>query len=333
MIQVLNHSSQAIKNFPMGDPHERKLHVYLPPTYDPKRSEAYPVVFYLVGWGGRGSKLLYEDSVFSWNFETEVTKAILSKRIPEMIVVFPDGSSRLGSSQYINSPSLGNYMDYICDELVEFVDENFRTSASASERILMGHSSGGFGALQIAMERPEVFSIVNSSAGDCFFEVSLLPTLHSAMLELESAGGIQKFLDYFFAHPNPGSQGFRKINCLMVLSLAACYAPNPKEGPLFGELFFDTRTGKIVDEVWERYRQWDPLIKIEKYKENLKKLKLILLDCGLQDEYASQWGQRQLIDKLHNFGVKAENFEYKSGHSGNHWRFEERIKRMIPYLG
>ena len=56
MIEWLEHSSDAIKGFPMGDPHERKFPIYLPPGYDEKKKDGYPVVFLLAGWGGRSSK-------------------------------------------------------------------------------------------------------------------------------------------------------------------------------------------------------------------------------------------------------------------------------------
>jgi len=332
MIQYLRHSSESIKDFPMGDSPEREVPVFLPPGYDPKRSEAYPVVFFLAGWGARGSKYLADDSIFNWSFPRIISKAIQDGSLPPMICVFPDGSSKLGCSQYVNSPALGNYLDYICDELVPLVDENFHTHADANYRAVTGHSSGGFGALICGMKRPDIFKVICSSAGDSFFEVSVLPGLSPCLTEIEKAGGVENFLEDFLSHPNPSSLGYTKFITMLTLSLAPCYAPNPSKPPLYGDLFFDVKTGEIIPEVWERYLKWDPVRMIDKHQKELKSLSYVLLECGLQDEYAAQWGHRQIAEKLKKLGVSYELNEYPVKHSGQNWRFQERLSKMLKAM-
>ena len=51
----------------MGDPHVRKLPVYLPPNYSDRRKQPYPVVFLLAGWSGRGASYLNDGGAFSWS--------------------------------------------------------------------------------------------------------------------------------------------------------------------------------------------------------------------------------------------------------------------------
>lgn len=331
MIQYIKHSSDAIKDFPMGDPHDRELPVWLPPNYDGKRRSAYPVIFVLAGWGSKGSKYLNDGSVFGWSFVKNMGQAMESKQIPECIFVFPDGSSKLGCSQYINSPSIGNYMDYICDELTALVDEKFNTKASADYRAVMGHSSGGFGSLHIGMNRPDRFGHILSSAGDSFFQVSVMPVVTHCIVEIEKAGSIKNFVEKYLSDPNP--QGYSRFMTMLTLSYAAAYAPNPNSNEIHGELFFDLETGEIFPEVWEKYLSFDPVVAVKKKSSKLKKLKSLFLECGAQDEYAAQLGHRQIANTLSDAGVSYELEEYPGKHSGLNFRMENRSLKLLKAMG
>jgi enterochelin esterase-like enzyme len=323
--------SEAIRGFPMGDAHIRKFPVYLPPDYDHKRREPYPVVFLLAGWSGRSAKYLSQDSVFDIPLDQRLDRAIEEKTIEPVIAVFPDGTSKLGCSQYVNSPAFGNYMDYIADEIVDFIDGKYHTHRSAQFRGTMGHSSGGFGAMVHGLLRPDRFLYVCSSAGDSFSELSLLPEAKAALMAIESAGGVEKFIADIFSHPQPASLG-KKLHALMVLSLAPCYAPNLNMPPLYGDLFFDLKTGAIIEEIWEKYLKWDPVRMIDAYSSGAKKLKFLHLECGLQDEYGLQFGHRLIAEKLKKYGIPHQIDEYPGGHSGHHWRFVNRIKLMLSKM-
>ena len=153
-VRAFDHTSELLEGNAWGDPHVRKVHVYLPPDYSDRRKDPYPVVYLLAGWSGRGAHYLSDQGAFSANLTERLDGLIGSKSMPPTIVVFPDGSSRLGASQYVNSSVNGPYMDYLCDELVQWVDRRFHTHASRDHRGLIGHSSGGFGAQAAASERP-----------------------------------------------------------------------------------------------------------------------------------------------------------------------------------
>ena len=332
MIEWLKHSSDAINGFPMGDPHERRFPAYIPPKYDGKRSDPYPVIFFLAGWGGRSSKYLEDGSFFDKPLDLVFDEAIISKKIPPFIGVFPDGSSKLGCSQYVNSPATGNYMDYICDELTEFIDGRYNTHRDPGFRGITGHSSGGFGALLSGMMRSDRFQFICSSAGDSFFEVSLLTTIVPALNEIEKAGGVETFLAKVFETPGPSRAGRKKMEALLTISLAPCYAPDVTKGPVFGDLLFDLKTGNIVPEVFEKYRNFDPVHAIDRHLEPAQKLKFVHLECGLEDEYAAQWGHRQLAEKLKKYKIPHQLDEYPGGHSGHHWRFGDRVALMLEKM-
>lgn len=332
MLQVINHESKSIKDFPTGEMTKREIPVLLPPSYKNSPDKRYPVIYMLAGWGARSSKYLDTSAVFGISVPTEMHLQMNSGSMPEAIMVFPDGSTKLGCSQYINSPSYGNFMDYICDEITEIVDKEFRTLPKPSSRSVIGHSSGGFGALMLGMHRPDRFSVIGSSAGDSFFEASVLPGLTQCIAEIEKKGGIEKFIQFFTEHPNPGSLGGSIFHTMYTLSLAACYAPRPQEKPLFGELFFDLRTGKIKEEVWKEYLSWDPVRRMHQFKENMKKLKFVLLACAVNDEFAAQWGHRQIAETLADWNIKYEVMEYPGKHSGNTWRLVDQCKRMLQEM-
>lgn len=332
MIEWLTFSSEAIKGFPMGDPHERTFPVYLPPNYDAKNSEPYPVIFFLAGFSGKGATYLTDDSAFGTPLPARFDRAINAGTMRPFIGVFPDGTSKLGCSQYVNSSAFGNYMDYFCDELPKFIDSKFRTHGSRDFRAIAGHSSGGFGALVTGMMRPEAYSCILSSAGDSFYEVSLLRNITLSLIEIEKAGSVEKFVSSFLENENPKSLSSAQFETMLTIAMAPCYAPNVNHPPVYGDLFFELKTGTVIPEIWEKYMAWDPVRMVDRYAMNLQKLKYIRLESGAQDEHALQFGHRQIAKKLTAHGIGFEFEEYPGKHGGHHWRFEGRVRRILEAM-
>lgn len=314
----------------MNDPVDRRFPVYLPPDYDPKKT--YPVAYLLAGFSGRASLYVNDHIVFEKPIPARWDKAIAEKKVVPFIGVFPDGSSRMGCSQYVNSPAFGNYMDYLCDEIVPFIESKFSVTRDPHQRILAGHSSGGFGALVTGMIRPDVFKIICSSAGDGFYEVSLLRNIAIAVTEIEKAGGVTEFLEKFLAEET--TQGFSpaRFDTMLTLAMAPCYAPNVKNAPLFGDPFFDLKTGEVIPEIWEKYLAWDPVRMADVYLQNLKQLDYVLLEAGLEDEHGLQLAHRQLAKKFQKSGIPYDLVEYPGKHGGHHWRYGDRLVRLIQKL-
>jgi S-formylglutathione hydrolase FrmB len=69
-------------------------------------------------------------------------------------VVYVDAWTSYGGSQFVDSPGTGRYHSYLCDEILPWVDARYRTLPGAAHRAIMGHSSGGFGAMITPMLRP-----------------------------------------------------------------------------------------------------------------------------------------------------------------------------------
>ena len=124
--------------------------------------------------------MLLNDTAFTPNLAERMDKLIAENKIKPMIAVMPDCFTHYGGSQYINSIATGNYEDYLTEEIVPFVDANFRTMKDKNSRAVMGKSSGGYGALIMAMRHADLFGLACSTGGDAYFEHCYLPDFPKA---------------------------------------------------------------------------------------------------------------------------------------------------------
>lgn len=302
-IICLQHKSGILENNPPGDKFIRDLFVYLPPDYE--EDKFYPSVYVLTGFTGRG-KMLLNDSAFTPNFAERMDKLINEGKIRPMIAVLPDCFTHYGGSQYINSTATGNYEDYLTKEIVPFVDAEFQTLKDKNSRAVMGKSSGGYGALVMAMRHADIFGLACSTSGDAYFEHCYLPDIPKAFRAIK--GEPQKFIEKFWNEDEKkGKDDFAGFN---IIGMSACYSPN---GPDF-DLPFDLETGEIRSEIWAKWLAHDPVRLVEKYAENLKTLKLLYIDAGTRDEFALDIGARVLCKKLRDFGVPHITEEFDDGH-------------------
>ncbi len=332
-VRAFTHRSEILDDNAWGDPSERKLPIYLPPNYSDRRKEPYPVVFLLAGWSGRGANYLADGGAFSFSLAERLDTLIQTRQMDPVIVVFPDCATRLGASQYVNSSVNGNYMDYLCDELVDWVDQRFHTHKSRDYRGLIGHSSGGFGALATAMMRSDRFSALCSSAGDSWYGYLYTHTIPTTINTLAQAGGVGPFVDRFLQCPNPrGLLGHAATITMLNLCMCSCFMPNPHVPHIKGDLWFDLDTGELIADVWNRFLAWDPLNMVEHHVTELKSMAWIHLEAGTEDEYGLQLGHRQLAAKLSRLGIDHVIDEYPGKHGGHHYRMPNRIARMLEHM-
>lgn len=300
---TLQHKSEVLENNPLGDKFIRDLFVYLPPDYE--EDKFYPSVYVLTGFTGRG-KMLLNDSAFTPNFAERMDKLINDGKIKPMIAVLPDCFTRYGGSQYINSSATGNYEDYLIKEIVPFVDENFRTIKDKNSRAVMGKSSGGYGALIMALRHADLFGLACSTSGDVYFEHCYLQDIPKAFRAIK--GDPQKLIEKFWNEDaKKGKDDFSGLN---MIGMSSCYSPN---GADF-DLPFDLETGEIRREIWEKWLAHDPVRLVEKSVENLKSLKLLYIDAGTKDEFALDLGARVLVERLKKQGISHIHEEFDDGH-------------------
>ena len=114
--------------------------------------------------------------------------------------------------------------------------------------------------------------------------------------------------------------------------MAAFYSPNPKSQEMSIDMPFDLKTGQIVQEVWNRWLSWDPARIIEQYQSNLKKLKLIFIDCGIKDEFNLQWGARIIHSKLEKMNIDHYYEEFDDGHMNISYRYDVSLPKIYSAL-
>ncbi len=321
--------SKILKGNPLGDPSLREYPVYLPPSYG-KSGKKFPVVYLLSGYTGKGIMQL-NVSYLSENIQQRLDRLVSSKKIKEMIVVMPDCITKYGGSQFINSSATGNYEDYIIKELVPFIDDKYETINENKARAVCGKSSGGYGAVVLAMTNPDIFGLMCSTAGDMYFEYCYLPFFPKFITDIEHYGKGHKAVAYFikneFNYSQPKPKDFHNI--INTIGMSSCYSPNPagmkSKGYNF-DLPFDITTGELDKKVFDRWLVHDPVRMIDKNVSNLKKLKLIYLDAGILDEFNLNAGARIFCEKLKKKKIKYIHEEFNDGHMNVQYRYDRTFE-------
>jgi S-formylglutathione hydrolase FrmB len=321
--------SKVLKGNLPGDDTERMLPIYLPPGYHDS-DKRYPVIHWLAGHGGSGP-LMLNSPAWAESFPERVDRLITTGAMQPAIVVLPDCWTIFGGAQYLNSSALGQYEDYLIDELVPYVDTHYRTLASREHRGVSGKSSGGYGAMVQSMRHPEVFGAFATHSGDIYFEFGLLPDLAKLHANLMKLGGVEGFIEKIPTFKPKGHDPFFSV--LGMLCYGAAYAPNPK-APRGFDMPIDMETGCLDEGVWARWLEWDPLRMIDRseYIEAWGSMKYIYVDCGLWDELNFQTGTRWLSQKLDALGIRHDFELFNDGHIDVPYRNDVSLPRLSAAL-
>ena len=318
-------SSALLEGNPLGDPTDREVLVYLPPGYDASKDQRYPLLMLLPSYAG-GHRSFTNFRIWEPTIFERYERLLAAGEAPEAIVIAPDAMTRWGGSQLIDSPATGPYQRYLVEEVLPFVYGRYRTLADRAHRAVAGHSSGGFGALRLGLDRPSFFSVYGSHAGDCAFEVSVRPSFTSAAITLGLAGGPEAFVRRF--EERGGPRGGGDFEAIMTIATAACYAPD-MEAPLpHAQLPFDLATGLPIPSAWQRWLSHDPLVRAEADPSAFADAKLVFLDAGDRDEHGLQLGARLLAERLRARGVSVVHEEFEGTHRNTSFRWD----RSLPLL-
>lgn len=327
MIDLPILESWALKGNALGDPHVRTLPVYLPPHYNDDQTRRYPLILMLSSHGNTGQSLLnwrpWDESL-----PQQLDRLITSGVCPPFIMAIPDTWTRLGGSPHINSPAIGNYGDYLLDDVIPYVEAHYRTLADGAHRAIMGRSSGGYGALYHAMLRPGIFAAVADHSGDAYFEFSYLPQIAALTTNLARLGGLEAYMAETL---KSGQKNQAFFEVASALTFAATFAPNP-DAPYGFDLPTDPETGALREDVWARCLQGDPVRMAAEHADALRNLKELFIDCGTYDEYNLQVGARLLSRQLRALNVPHTYEEFPGGHRGTHYRYDVSLPRLVAAL-
>lgn len=327
--EQLTVESEVLAGNPLGDPPRRPLYVYLPPGYGDS-NRRYPVIYVIQGYTGQ-IDMWQSRSAFEPTMIERVDDLFSGVGVRRAIVVFVDAWTSIGGSQFLNSVSTGRYMDYLCDEVVPFVDERYATAAERDKRALTGKSSGGYGAMVVSMLRPDVFGAFASHAGDALFEVCYIPQFREVVRELRDHfdGSYDVFFERFEARERFDYQRYGMP--LEVYAYAAAYSPDTSQ-PGKALLPFELDTGKLIPAVWERWLAWDPVRLAPQHLDALKSMRLIYLDAGKRDEPYLDLGAQAFSNELTKGGVEHSFELFDGGHMGIAYRYPPALQALADAL-
>lgn len=320
---------------------EKKAFVYLPPGYDSTDTlTLYPVVYLLHGYGG--------NYRFWQDFEdiSEIADYLISTwEIRPIILVMPDGFNLLGGSFYTNSLApdstdvFGRFEDYITNDVVSYIDNNFNTLDSVSDRGIIGISMGAYGAMRLAFKHPDVFHAVGAHSGPVAFDDFIeedaggktLTEWVKLGLMAENGGRIPCPIDTLGNPVRPIPDPDRPLTS-MLFAMAGAFTPRISSNfadtlnydfmPILkvGDSYkgvllpFDTLFSIKLD-VWDVWsREADIVHLAEENKDAILQNDLkIYFDCGYKDELYLTSQAETLHNELESLGIP---HQYEIFHDG-----------------
>jgi enterochelin esterase family protein len=315
-LDVLDIPGVTLKDNPLGDPTARHVAVFKPDGS--KDTAPMPLVVYLPGWGGSSEDAIAQGKN-AW-FNTVVDQ-VDKAGVPVRIAVV-DARSRYGGSQYLNSTATGAYADYITEEILPAVTARYSTPFVGASPVIAGHSSGGYGALLLAIRQHAKFSSVVALSPDSNFDAT-----HRSLVDQPSVHAVKKAdLDAAMA-PAKDAHLPADGTARLVMGLCANYAPTADQPGHFDWLYDDQ--GQWRDDVWKRWIDLDPLLIVRRNEDAFIPAQRIYLDGAEQDEFRANIGARKIFQELKSRASDVQ-FYQPPGHHSDH--LPERLTRGLLWV-
>jgi len=291
-----------------GDSPDRDVSIYLPPSYRISVGRRYPVTYILHGFTDNDDNWFAVASHFV-NVPASMEAALGRGTAREMILVMPNADTRYGGSYYGNSAATGDWETFVARELVAYIDGHYRTLASRASRGLAGHSMGGYGAIRLAMKYPDVYAGVYAMSACCLNQAT------PALEDVQKAEAVQSADDFNKA----------AFDTKALLAQGAAWSANPT-APRFFDL--PINSGVLQPLVVAQWNANSPVAMLGQYAANLRKVRALALDIGLQDGLLPG---NQLLDQLLSNHSVQHSFETYEGTHVN--RIRERLEnKVLPFF-
>ncbi|GAA4424259.1 alpha/beta hydrolase-fold protein [Pontibacter saemangeumensis] len=144
----------------------RRAFVYTPPGYEKNTKTKYPVLYLQHGWG--------EDET-AWSNQGRANlimdNMIAEGKVKPFIIVMNYGMTNVikpGAPGGLRSFKIEPFQTVLVDELIPYIDANFRTLANPSNRAMAGLSMGGFETHAITLNKPGVFGYYGLMSGGVY---------------------------------------------------------------------------------------------------------------------------------------------------------------------
>jgi hypothetical protein len=182
----------------------------------------------------------------------------------------------------------------------------------------------------VPMLRPDLWGGLATHAGDALFETCYLPEFRQTarVLRDEYESSYANFWKDFRSRPALSKESDGHL--LNDWCMAACYSTDP-DGTV--RLPFDTATGGLIPEVWERWLELDPVRMASKNADTLRSMRAIYIDAGKKDEYYLDLGAEAFRRELEAIGVTDVFFElFDATHMSIEYRYPLGLKYLAERL-
>lgn len=295
--------SPSIEGNAEGNAADRTVLVVLPPGYSANQEKRYPVVYFLHGYLGTP-----KTADASLGFADAVEQA--ADEGNELILIVPDGDSKHGGAMYSNSPTTGNFEEFIVHELVSYIDEHYRTIARPESRGLAGHSMGGYGTFRLGMRYPGIFSSLYAMSACC---LSQRPFSVAEAQEAQADNGAADKQRDFGLQSN--------------LAALAAWSPDPTKPPNY--IYSGAQAEGLDSLVTGRLAANAPLVTLAQSVPAMKSYEAIAFDVGNADMLVSD--VTAMHRELVRFGIE-HDWEIYEGDHGN--RIAARLRsHVLPFFG
>ena len=294
--------------------------VYLPHGYATAKARRYPVIYLLHG--------IYDDHSVWVRFvgiKPMLDRLIASGRLPEVIVVMPDGGNRYGGGYYRDSPVTGKWQAFLAEDLVGFVDRRYRTIASPTGRAFVGWSMGGQGAIQLAMDRPGVASAIYALSPCCLSpvdDVGLGNDTWKRTADIRTEQDLAAALarkDYF---------------AVAGIGILAAFAPSIDSAPLHVKMPFRIEQNRLTPDrlEYDRFADAFAVNRVSQSAKALRGLAAFGLDYGIDDHFAHiPRNTAEFSNRMTAFSIPHRFEVYRGDHRD---RIAERLEQVaLPLMG
>ncbi|WP_446745510.1 alpha/beta hydrolase [Silvibacterium acidisoli] len=306
--------STALAHSKIGTDPVRKLAIYLPAGYDGSKKR-YPVLYYL----DNSSRAIFDQQHAQQIFDRSIASGIMQP----FLLVCIDGSTPIGSSWYVNSSATGNWDDYMVQEVVPYIDANFRTLPTRNSRGITGNFMAAHGALRMGMVHADIFGIVYAmhpvGTGSGLRIMDSLPDLN-LMANARSLDDVR-----------------RDVYSTIFTSIFEAFLPDPAKPPLYIDLPAHRDGDKLVIDSALTARLRDGFFLeslIPQYADNLKSLRALKIDWARSDQNQDHvYSNQALTHKLNEFSIVHEAEEFNGAWGESYWGDDGRIvTEVLPFF-
>jgi len=260
-----------------------KAAIVFPASYVADSARRYPVVFIIPGWGGTHHQGAISGNQQLYGMDLGKDKIY--------IYLNPESQTPWGLHAFIDSRVNGPWGKALVSEFIPYLEQHFNVTRDSRQRFLTGQSSGGYGAVWLALNYPASF-------GGCW-------ATSPDPLDFSSFTGVDLYKDKnYYKNANGEERGINRVNGIFQQTLrgarqAELFAGDGGQQQSFEAAFgvpgkdgrpkdlFDPQTGRIYPQVVKEWQPYDLGLLVKTQWSRIKKSGVgkITIYAGAKDNY------------------------------------------------